>query len=105
MDTRLERSLRTVAAMHTSVSRRRPRRLLVALAALALLVTACGGDDESSDSGSGSSSGSESGSGGSGETLTLGYSAWPGWFPLAIAEEEGIFDGVGLDVELKFLAV
>ena len=41
---------------------------------------------------------------GSGETLTLGYSAWPGWFPLAVAEEAGIFEELGLDVELTFFA-
>ena len=40
----------------------------------------------------------------SGETLTLGYSAWPGWFPLAVAEEAGIFEEVGLDVDLRFFA-
>ena len=34
----------------------------------------------------------------------LGYSAWPGWFPLAVAEEAGIFEEHGLDVELKFFA-
>ena len=32
----------------------------------------------------------------SGKTLTIGYSAWPGWFPLAVAEEAGIFEEVGL---------
>ena len=37
-----------------------------------------------------------------GATLTIGYSAWPGWFPLAVAEEEGIFEEAGLDVELTY---
>ena len=40
----------------------------------------------------------------SGETITIGYSAWPGWFPLAVAEEAGIFEEVGLDVELRYFA-
>jgi NitT/TauT family transport system substrate-binding protein len=40
----------------------------------------------------------------SGKTLTIGYSAWPGWFPLAVAEKEGIFDQVGLKVKLKYFA-
>ena len=35
---------------------------------------------------------------------TIGYSAWPGWFPLAVAEEQGIFEEAGLDVELKYFA-
>ena len=89
-----------VRRMHTSRHRRQhPRRLLAALTALALLGTACG-DDDSSDTAS--ASGSDSG--GTGETLVLGYSAWPGWFPLAVAEEAGIFEEVGLDVELRFFA-
>ena len=40
----------------------------------------------------------------SGKTLTIGYSAWPGWFPLAVAEKAGIFDKVGLNVKLKYFA-
>ncbi len=38
------------------------------------------------------------------ETVTIGYSAWPGWFPLAVAEEQGFFTDAGLDVELEFFA-
>lgn len=72
---------------------RRFRLAAVALV-LAVLASACG-------SGGGSSS-SEAKS--SGAKVTLGYSAWPGWFPLAVAEEKGIFDDVGLDVELKYFA-
>ncbi len=40
----------------------------------------------------------------SGKTLTIGYSAWPGWFPLAVAEKAGIFDDVGLKVKLRYFA-
>lgn len=40
----------------------------------------------------------------SGETLTIGYSAWPGWFPLAVADELGLFEEHGLDVDLRFFA-
>ena len=39
---------------------------------------------------------------GDGATLRVGYSAWPGWFPLAVAEEQGIFEEAGLDVELTY---
>ena len=42
--------------------------------------------------------------GGDGSTLKIGYSAWPGWFPLAVAEEQGIFEQAGVDVELTFFA-
>jgi len=34
--------------------------------------------------------------------LTIGYSAWPGWFPLAVAKDAGIFDEVGLNVDLRY---
>jgi NitT/TauT family transport system substrate-binding protein len=40
----------------------------------------------------------------SGKPLTIGYSAWPGWFPLAVAEKAGIFLQVGLNVKLKYFA-
>jgi NitT/TauT family transport system substrate-binding protein len=35
-------------------------------------------------------------------SLTIGYSAWPGWFPLAVADKEGIFTKAGLKVDLKY---
>lgn len=78
------------------------RRSFVAPAAaaiaLSLLFAACGdrGDDDGSAGGASSSEAATK--------ITLGYSAWPGWFPLAVAEEQGIFEEVGLDVELKFFA-
>ncbi len=34
--------------------------------------------------------------------LTIGYSAWPGWFPLAVAQKGGIFKKAGLSVKLKY---
>lgn len=36
------------------------------------------------------------------QKLTIGYSAWPGWFPLAVAQERGLFEQAGLDVDLKY---
>jgi NitT/TauT family transport system substrate-binding protein len=36
------------------------------------------------------------------DKITIGYSAWPGWFPLAVADEAGIFEKDGLDVDLKY---
>jgi NitT/TauT family transport system substrate-binding protein len=78
---------------------RRATRWLGTFAALTLVVVACGGDDDDGERASDADAG-----GGSSETLTLGYSAWPGWFPLAVAEEVGIFEDHGLDVELRFFA-
>jgi NitT/TauT family transport system substrate-binding protein len=66
----------------------------VALGAALVTVASCG-DDAGSSSAS-SSSGSPK--------LTIGYSAWPGWFPLAVAEKEGLFKKEGLDVTLKYFA-
>lgn len=80
---------------HTRARRTRLWPLAVA-AALALTLAACGS--------SGGDSSSGSGDGGGSMKLTIGYSAWPGWFPLAVAEEKGIFTKAGLDVDLKYFA-
>ncbi len=70
----------------------------MALAALFSLVAAC------SSSGSSASSSSSPSASGTGQLdkLTIGYSAWPGWFPLAVADQKGIFKQAGLDVDLKY---
>ena len=36
------------------------------------------------------------------ETLKLGFSAWPGWFPWQVAEEAGLFKKNGLNVKLTW---
>ncbi len=36
------------------------------------------------------------------ERVTLGYSAWPGWFPWEIAQVQGLFSANGVDVELRY---
>jgi NitT/TauT family transport system substrate-binding protein len=74
-------------------------RLLAVLLPLGLLA-ACGDDDDAS---AGTDGDGEAASG-EVDSITLGYSAWPGWFPLAVTEEAGIFEEVGLDVELTFFA-
>lgn len=75
--------------MTRPVIRRRASSALLAavVAALALTFTACGG-----------SSGGSSGDG----PIVIAYSAWPGWFPLKVAEEKGFFTDAGVDVTLKF---
>jgi NitT/TauT family transport system substrate-binding protein len=35
-----------------------------------------------------------------GEPVKLGYSSWAGWWPWAIAAEEGLFEKNGANVEL-----
>ncbi len=34
--------------------------------------------------------------------LVIGYSNWPGWLPWAVAEEKGLFEANGANVELKW---
>jgi len=34
--------------------------------------------------------------------LKVGWSLWPGWYPLVIAEEQGLFEKHGVEVELAF---
>jgi NitT/TauT family transport system substrate-binding protein len=80
---------------------RHGRRLTTTLAAGVLaagLLAGCGGSSGGSDAG-----GSEGGGGtASGDTIKIGYSAWPGWFPLTVAEEEKVYEDLGLDVEFVY---
>lgn len=84
--------------------RSRSRGLAAAATASVLLLAAaaCGGSDDTGDASS--STAVEADGGGSGDKIVLGYSAWPGWFPLAVAEQAGIFEDHGLNVELRFFA-
>jgi NitT/TauT family transport system substrate-binding protein len=34
--------------------------------------------------------------------VTLGFSAWPGWFPWQVAQEKALFTKNGIEVELKY---
>ena len=77
--------------------RRHLRAALVLAACMALLGAACGDDDES-----GATSGTTAGQAAEGATIRLGFSAWPGWFPWQVAEEVGLFEAAGLDVELTY---
>ncbi len=84
--------------LRTSVFRRTLRAVAVVVALLALL-SACGESSNNSTSAAPTGSG-----GGSGTKLRIGYSAWPGWFPLAVADAQGLFAKNGLDVELTYFA-
>jgi NitT/TauT family transport system substrate-binding protein len=88
----------------------RLRILASVLVALAVLAAACGDDDDDSAAPAETSAAAGAADGGTAtsaaaggtEKLTIGYSAWPGWFPLAVADQEGIFEAAGLDVDLKY---
>jgi len=71
---------------------RKSRRTVVGmLSAVALLgvtaLSACTSSDATS---------------GGGGKITIGFSAWPGWFPWQVAQEQGLFEKNGVDVELKW---
>jgi NitT/TauT family transport system substrate-binding protein len=58
----------------------------------------CGGDSQTGDSSSPASDAAAP----TGDTIVMGYSSWAGWWPWAIAEEEGLFEANGVNVELKW---
>ena len=72
-------------------------RLLTAfLCACAVLgvsaLAACAGQQPSAQTGANGETG----------TVTLGFSAWPGWFPWQVAQEQGLFAKNGLNVDLRY---
>jgi NitT/TauT family transport system substrate-binding protein len=78
--------------MKTTLARVAMARLLLALVLTAVpALAACGG-----------STGSSTSSGASGTKITFGFSAWPGWFPWQVAQDEGLFKKNGVNVELKY---
>ncbi len=71
-----------------------PRRRALAALGLALGLALAGCNKEVT------SGGATGGSGGG--KLTIGFSAWPGWFPWQVAAEQGLFARNGVQVELKY---
>jgi NitT/TauT family transport system substrate-binding protein len=69
-------------------------------------IAACGGDDDdtATKGTEAGQSGTNGGGGGTGEKITLGYSAWPSWFAWDVTEKAGIFDDLGLNVDLKYFS-
>jgi NitT/TauT family transport system substrate-binding protein len=51
---------------------------------------------------SGCGNSGETTAGSSAEKVTLGFSAWPGWFPWQVAQEQGLFAKNNVNVELKY---
>lgn len=81
------------------------RRLAVSVLALGLLAAGCGGGDDdepavTAPSASGTTTAASAAP--SGATIRLGYSAWPGWFPWKVAEEQGFFAKNGVNVKLTY---
>jgi NitT/TauT family transport system substrate-binding protein len=92
------------------------RTVVIPLIALSVVAAACGGDDDdeagaappaaatTTTGDATSAAAADTAAGDDAVTLKVGYSAWPGWFPLAVAEQEGIFEQAGVDVELTYFA-
>ncbi|MCU1500676.1 MAG: aliphatic sulfonates family transporter, periplasmic ligand-binding protein [Ilumatobacteraceae bacterium] len=87
-------------------SRSRTRRVtrFVAPVVLAAVVLAACGSGTKSTTTTATTATTAAGTQPAGEltSLTIGYSAWPGWFPLAVADKAGIFTKAGLKVDLKY---
>ena len=64
------------------------RRTLVKAVAGAALLSACGSKEAASPSG--------------GAAVTIGFSAWPGWFPWQVAQDKGFFAKNNVAVTLKY---
>jgi NitT/TauT family transport system substrate-binding protein len=67
-----------------------------ALAALCLALALTGCNEQATTGGSGGD-GDDGGA-----KITLGFSAWPGWFPWQVAADQGLFTKNGVDVEVKY---
>jgi NitT/TauT family transport system substrate-binding protein len=68
------------------------KRLFCAVAAV-LMLAACADPASSGDGGAAA---------GEKATVRLGFSAWPGWFPWQVAQEQGLFAKNGVTVDLKY---
>ncbi len=66
------------------------------------VTVSCGSTGNNAGNGAGSATGDVSSGSDSGKMIVIGYSSWPGWWPWAIAEQEGLFEANGVDVEMKW---
>ena len=63
-----------------------------------VLAVSCGGPAADDSGGEGATEPAASTT----EDIVIGYSNWPGWWPWAIAEQEGLFEANGVDVEMRW---
>jgi NitT/TauT family transport system substrate-binding protein len=75
---------------------RRARTIFRLLAALCLVLVLAGCNEQATTGGAGGGGGDRGGK------ITLGFSAWPGWFPWQVAADQGLFAKNGVDVEVKY---
>lgn len=79
---------------------KRPNLLLLLIAFLGTLCVVLWGSSWSANINTASATKSAAWPAPTGEVLKIGYSNWPGYWPWAIAQEEGLFAANGLQVEL-----
>jgi NitT/TauT family transport system substrate-binding protein len=72
---------------------RRALKAGIGVLAVVMLMSACS---------STASPGTPTTSATSGTPITIGFSAWPGWFPLQVAQEKGFFTAAGVNVKLTY---
>lgn len=88
----------------STTARRLPRFVLPVVAALMLFAGACSSSSDDTATTDTGATGTTASGATCGETITLGYSAWPGWFPWAVADEKNLFEENGVDVDMRFFA-
>ncbi|MEL7353705.1 MAG: ABC transporter substrate-binding protein [Cyanobacteria bacterium P01_A01_bin.116] len=78
--------------------RRQLISLCLAFFCTMVLAVSCGGPAADDSGGEGATEPAASTT----EDIVIGYSNWPGWWPWAIAEQEGLFEANGVDVEMRW---
>ena len=82
------------------MKRRQLVSLCLAFFCTLLFTVSCGGPSAESDGAS--ESASEATTEATGEAIVIGYSNWAGWWPWAIAQEEGLFAANNVNVEMRW---
>lgn len=68
--------------------------------ALSVAIVGCGGQEPTTSTTPAPEPEAEVAAAPSDEPIQIGYSAWPGWFPWKVAEEQGLFEANGVNVEM-----
>ncbi|MGB7251846.1 MAG: ABC transporter substrate-binding protein [Phormidesmis sp.] len=79
------------------MKRRQLLSLCLAFFCTLFLTISCAPASDNAEGGAGGSAG-----GGAGDAIVIGYSNWAGWWPWAIAEQEGLFEANSVNVEMRW---
>jgi NitT/TauT family transport system substrate-binding protein len=82
------------------MKRRSVMPLLLAFCCSLFITIGCGGGEPAADAPASGDAPAETTEAPSDQPIVMGYSSWAGWWPWAIAEEEGLFEQNGANVEL-----